>query len=73
MVFGQRDRPAAALHREEHAVAAAVRRGGRMDHNAPVGRRILGLLEDERRIGLVHADFDRGAAFAIRLPRGSLE
>ena len=29
-----------------------------MDHCEPVGRRILGLLEDERRIGLVHADFD---------------
>jgi hypothetical protein len=39
---------------------AALRRSGRVDHDAPVGWRICGLLEDKRRIGLVHADFDCG-------------
>src|ERR1700733_3708515 len=43
-----------------------------MDHNAPVGRRILGLLEDERRIGLVHADFDRGGLLPSDFLEGAL-
>ena len=48
-----------SLHGHDDSQAAAVRRRRHVQHEEPIRRSVLGLLEDGRRIGLIDADLDR--------------